>query len=119
MISSHFISNFLALDWNEQLTFSLILFSAGLICLFSAILLAIYLIKSHRFSTPSVKESLSSLKKDKELSRLSRLKNKIRSFFKRKKSPLQPSRSYNLDIESNNIIEFLPEPSKNELNSSD
>lgn len=72
----------LPLDWNEKLNFFLILFSAGLLCLLCAILLAYYLIKSDRFaSTTKIKSKFSRHPSSYRESRLSRIKNEVRSFF--------------------------------------
>ena len=74
------------LDAIDKMTLFLILFSAGLLCILCAILLAIYLLKSDRFTTPSQKEtkitSYPAFKEYEEESRLSRLKNKIISLFR-------------------------------------
>lgn len=121
MIPTHLLLNFLnlALGWNETLTLSLILFSAGLICIIGAIFLAIYLLKSDRFTKPSENKPLSSSKEFKEASRSLLLKNKIQSFFKRKRSPLKSSKDYDLGIKSHDITESLPEPAKDDLESSE
>ncbi len=77
----------LPLTWDEKMTIILILFSAGLLCMVCAILLAIYLLKSDRFTNKSKpeKESLSfpSYEALEEESRLSRLKSKIGRLFRR------------------------------------
>ena len=121
MIPTHFLLNFLnlALVWDETLTLSLILFSTGLICVITAILLAIYLLKSDRFTTPSEKGPLLSHQKLKKASHLLRLKKKMQSVFKRKKSPLKSSEDYDLDIKSKDLTESLPEPAKDDLDSSE
>jgi hypothetical protein len=120
MISSQIILNLFnfSIDWNETLTLSLILFSVGLLCIISAILLAIYLLKSDRFTTPSLKEPLTSLKKREEASHLSRLKNRLKSLVRRKKSVLKPSINYDLDIKLKDVTEIIPESPEDEPNSS-
>ena len=72
------------LDWNEKVTFFLILFSAGLLCVLCALLLAVYLLKSDRFVDKPKEEApltYPSFDEFEEESRLSRLKSKIASFF--------------------------------------
>lgn len=77
----------LPLTWDEKMTLILILFSAGLLCMVCAILLAIYLLKSDRFTNKPKPEketvAFPSYEALEEESRLSRLKSKIGRFFRR------------------------------------
>ncbi len=90
MMFSHFFwSNFLdaPADWNDKMTLFLILFSAGLICILCAILLAIYLLKGDKSPGIPQKErklpSNLSFEDFEEESRLSRLIHVIGSSFKK------------------------------------
>ncbi|NVM52341.1 MAG: hypothetical protein HWN66_01475 [Candidatus Helarchaeota archaeon] len=78
------------------MTLVLILFSAGLVCVVSAILLAIYLLRSDKFTTSPKEEAkippYPSFKELDEESRLSRLKSKIGSFFRSIKSVFKRSK---------------------------
>ena len=84
-----------SLDWTDEFTLSLILFAAGLLCIVCAIFLAIYLLKSDRFSSKPKKESelplYPSLKEIEGESRLSKLKSRIGSFFGRIKQAFKRS----------------------------
>jgi hypothetical protein len=104
------------IEWNETLTLSLILFSAGLLCIISAILLAIYLLKSDRFTTPSPKETLPSPKRFKTESRFSHFKEKLRSFFKREDLELDIALD---DLKLKGPSEPPPKPPEDEQSPSD
>jgi hypothetical protein len=84
-----------SLDWTDEFTLSLILFAAGLLCIVCAIFLAIYLLKSDRFSSKPKKESelplYPSLKEIEGESRPSQLKSRISSFFGRVKRAFKRS----------------------------
>jgi len=82
----------LPLDWSEKMTFFLILFSAGVLCVTCAILLAIYLLRSDRLLDISNKQPVTlSYPTDEEESRLSRLKFKINSYLSWIKNKLKKS----------------------------
>lgn len=93
-----------SLDWNEKMTMFLILFSAGLICLVSAIFLAIYLLKSDRFLDKSKKEilppSYPSFNLIEEESRLARIKTKIGAAFQKIKRFFKRSKGSSNDLKS-------------------
>lgn len=118
MLSQDIMSHCLdfSIEWNETLTLSLILFSAGLLCIISAILLAIYLLKSDRFMTPSPKEALSPPKRFKTESRLSRFKKKLRSLFKRGELEIDLALD---DLKLKEPSEPPPEPFKDEQSPSE
>ncbi|MHA1129862.1 MAG: hypothetical protein ACTSQI_01155 [Candidatus Helarchaeota archaeon] len=74
------------------MTFFLILFSAGVLCVTCAILLAIYLLRSDRLLDISNKQPVTlSYPTDEEESRLSRLKFKINSYLSWIKNKLKKS----------------------------
>jgi len=100
------------MEWNDTLTLSIILFSAGLLCIISAILLAIYLLRSDRFTTPSPKETLPSPKRSGTESRLSRFKKKLRSLFKRGETDLDIALDEYPDLKLKEPPEFPPEHPK-------
>ncbi len=107
------------MEWNETLTLSIILFSAGLLCIISAILLAIYLLRSDRFTSPSPKETLLSPKRIGTESRLSRFKNKLKSLFKRGEIDVDLALDEYLDLKLKGPPEFPPEPTKDEQKPAD
>ncbi|MHA1649143.1 MAG: hypothetical protein ACTSYB_03025 [Candidatus Helarchaeota archaeon] len=86
------------------MTMFLILFSAGLICLVSAIFLAIYLLKSDRFLDKSKKEvsspSYPSYDLIEEESRLARIKTKIGAAFQKIKRIFKRSKESSNDLKS-------------------
>jgi len=70
------------IDWSDKLNLFLVLFSAGLLCVLCAILMAFYLLKSDMFtSKPEVKSTIRKYPAFYKEPRLSRLKNKVKSFF--------------------------------------
>ena len=118
MLSQYIVSQCwdFSIEWNETLTLSLILFSAGLLCIISAILIAIYLLKSDRFMTSSPKKALPSPKRFKTESRLSRFKKKLSSLFKRE--DLKEDLALD-DLKLKGPSELPPEPLKDEQSPSD
>jgi hypothetical protein len=101
----------LSLDWNEKMTFFLILFSAGLLCITCAILLAIYLLRSDRFlDLPKEESAELSYPYLEEESRLSKLKSKIIGFFKRTKNDFKETPQ-----ETEPLDQGLPETPKDLL----
>ena len=72
----------LPIDWSDKLNLFLVLFSAGLLCVLCALLMAFYLLKSDRFtSKPEDKSKIRKYPAFYKEPRLSRLKNKVKSFF--------------------------------------
>ena len=124
MVSLHLDSFLLdfPLDWNEKMTLSIILFAAGLLCLITAILLGIYLIKSDRFTSQPSKEQYPSYTDFEEESRLSRAKSKIGSFFGRIKGVFKRSKD-EYELPEEETLKTTPdepaEPSEEEPTSSD
>lgn len=121
MLSQNIIFAFwdLSIEWNEKLTLGLILFSAGLLCIVSAILLAIYLLKSDRFMSPSPKESRPPLKRTETESRLSRFKKKIKSLFKRGETDLDKTLDELSNLKLKESPELPPDLTKDEHKSDD
>ena len=121
MIFHDIISQFwdFPMEWNETLTLGLILFSAGLLCIISAILLAIYLLKSDQFTSPSPKEARPFPKKIETESRLSRFKKKLKSIFKRGEPDLDIALDEYRNIKLKEPPEFPPDLAKNEQNPAD
>ncbi len=110
-------------DWNDKLNIFLILFSAGLLCVLCAILMAFYLMKSDRFTSKSSEKSKFSkyppLYKE---SRLSRIKFKFRSLFGAIKDFFTGSENEFDDYSYEDIKEppeTPPEPPEQDTNSSD
>ena len=101
------------LDWTEEMTLSLILFTAGLLCLIFAVLLAVYLLKSDRFTTQPKKEekypTYPETEGISEESRFGRFKSKIKSFFKKFKGIFSHSEDdydYIEDIDSKSLTDL-------------
>ncbi|TFG04678.1 MAG: hypothetical protein EU536_04105 [Promethearchaeota archaeon] len=96
-------------EWSERLTLFLILFSTGLLCVLCAVLLAIYLLKSDRFTSSTRKElhpeDYPSYADFDEESRISRFVGKIKSLFKRiKRVSKRPKYEFS-DAELKSIIQ--------------
>jgi hypothetical protein len=102
------------IDWNDKMTLFLILFAAGLICVLCAVLLAVYLLKSDRFTSRKQKEPhFKSYKGFDEESRLSRLAGKLSALFRKIKRVIKRSKPEFDDLDLVPLkepIETLPEP---------
>jgi len=121
MISQGIVSLYwdFPIEWNETLTLSLILFSTGLLCIISAILLAIYLLKSDRFTSTSPQKAQPFPKRIGTESRLSRFKKKLKSLFKRGETDLDLALDEYHDLKLKEPPQFSLESTKDDQPPSD